>query len=189
MARALARTDSNAQACELLQGQAPSQRGLQVLLLANALVLVLAALWLGGFLGNGDNDGTGEVPAPAAAYGPAAPVPASAPEVSAPARVASAPAPVKTRAPASGPTASAAALPRQLWVLQVGAYAQPANAQRALAQVQALGLAAGIETYEGPRGPLLRVRVGPFTRQAEAEQAAQRVRAQRLPVLLLRRRP
>lgn len=190
MARALARTDSSAQACQLLQGQAPSQRGLQVLLLANGLVLVLAALWLGGLLGNGDQERTGEVltaapasprasaPAPAAADRPAAPAPASA---SAP--VASAPAIV---APAPGPAASAAALPRQVWVIQVGAYARQSNARQALSRVQALGLEA--EAYESRRGRLIRVRVGPFMREDEAEQAARRIRAQQLPALVLRQR-
>jgi len=36
---------------------------------------------------------------------------------------------------------------------------------------------------------LMRVRVGPFTRQAEAEQAALRIKSLDLPVLLLRQRP
>ena len=148
---------------------------------------------------------TPAVPAPASASAPSpAAAPSPAPAVSAPAIVASAAAPLQASAPALRPLEPAAAPPavaaraahagpgpalRHVWVLQVGAYAQPVNAQRALSQVRALGLEAGVEAYATPRGRLLRVRVGPFVRQDEAEQAARRVRALQLPVLLLRQRP
>ncbi|MDP3701928.1 MAG: SPOR domain-containing protein [Hylemonella sp.] len=112
-------------------------------------------------------------PAPRLAAGPTAavtpPVPATAPR---PARAASAP-----------------QAQRYVWVIQVGAYAQEANAQKALAQVQGLGLEAGAETFESPKGPLMRVRVGPFMRQAEADQAALRIKSLDLPALVLRQRP
>jgi cell division protein FtsN len=91
-----------------------------------------------------------------------------------------------------GPAVPAPARARQphVWVIQVGAYADPANAERALAQVQALGLDAGAESFDAPgKGRLTRVRVGPFTRQAEAERAALRIKALNLPVLLIRQRP
>jgi cell division septation protein DedD len=94
-------------------------------------------------------------------------------------------------APAT-PAAPARATPRvrYVWVLQVGAYAQEENARRALTQVQSLGLEAGAETFSTAQGSqLMRVRVGPFTRQAEAEQAAVRIKSLDLPVLLLRQRP
>ena len=74
-------------------------------------------------------------------------------------------------------------------MIQVGAYAQEANAQKALAEVQALGLEAGAESFESPKGKLMRVRVGPFTRQAEAEQAALRIKTLNLPTLVIRQRP
>ncbi|MDE2616266.1 MAG: SPOR domain-containing protein [Burkholderiales bacterium] len=86
------------------------------------------------------------------------------------------------------PGASAPQL-RYVWVIQVGAYAQEANAQKALAEVQALGLEAGAESFESPKGKLMRVRVGPFTRQAEAEQAALRIKTLNLPTLVIRQRP
>jgi cell division septation protein DedD len=93
-------------------------------------------------------------------------------------------------APAA-PATPARATPRvrYVWVLQVGAYAQEENARRALTQVQSLGLEAGAETFTTTQGQLMRVRVGPFTRQAEAEQAAVRIKSLDLPVLLLRQRP
>ncbi len=93
-------------------------------------------------------------------------------------------------APAPAAKASAPA-PRvhHVWVVQVGAYAQPDNARNALAQVQSLGLEAGAEVFDSPKGPLTRVRVGPYTRQAEAEQAALRIKSLNLPVLVIRQRP
>ncbi len=79
--------------------------------------------------------------------------------------------------------------PTYVWVLQVGAFAEEANAQKALARVQMLGLEAGADPGDTARGRLTRVRVGPFERRAEADQAAERIRALDLPVLVLRQRP
>ncbi len=110
-------------------------------------------------------------------------------------RTASAAVPPAVAARPSAPAASAPAPerrapPRHVWVIQVGAYADAANAERALAQVQGLGLDAGAESFDAPgKGRLTRVRVGPFTRQAEAEQAALRIKALDLPVLVIRQRP
>lgn len=98
-----------------------------------------------------------------------------------------------TATPVAAPRpAAAASAPRlrYVWVIQVGAYAQEANAQKALAEVQALGLEAGAETFEtATKGKLMRVRVGPFTRQAEADQAALRIKTLNLPTLVIRQRP
>jgi len=109
-----------------------------------------------------------------------------------PAPAATAPAAVAAPAPATAPRpARAASAPQQryVWVIQVGAYAQEANAQKALAQVQGLGLEAGAESFESPKGKLMRVRVGPFMRQADADQAALRIKTLDLPVLVIRQRP
>lgn len=110
---------------------------------------------------------------------------AAAPVEAAPAPVAAA----SAAAPRPAPRASAPRALRHVWVIQVGAYAQESNARNALAQVQALGLDAGAESFDSPKGRLMRVRVGPFTRQAEAEQAALRIRTLNLPVLVIRQRP
>ncbi len=125
------------------------------------------------------------------AAAPARPEPA-VPPVPAPRPAATATAAVATPAPAAAPRpARAASAPqlRYVWVIQVGAYAQEANAQKALAQVQGLGLEAGAESFESPKGKLMRVRVGPFMRQAEADQAALRIKTLDLPVLVIRQRP
>ena len=110
---------------------------------------------------------------------------AAAPVEAAPAPVAAA----SAAAPRPAPRASAPRAVRHVWVIQVGAYAQESNARNALAQVQALGLDAGAESFDSPKGRLMRVRVGPFTRQAEAEQAALRIKTLNLPVLVIRQRP
>lgn len=154
-------------------------------------------------------------PVPAAATVPTAPASASvaaAPAAASPARPglintadraataprlaeAPTPAPVAVASPRPAEPAPAptprARVPRQVyvWVVQVGAYAQDGNAQNALAQVQGLGLEAGTETFDSPKGRLTRVRVGPFTRQSEAEQAALRIKTLNLPALVIRQRP
>ncbi len=120
---------------------------------------------------------------------PAVP-PARAPRPAAPVAVAESAPPVAT-APRPARVAGAGSAPRQIyvWVIQVGAYAQEANAQKALEQVQGLGLDAGAESFESDKGKLMRVRVGPFARQAEADQAALRIKSLDLPVLVIRQRP
>jgi len=109
---------------------------------------------------------------------------------------AAAPAPSASAAAAMPPPAAArpalrASAPRvpYVWVIQVGAYAEAANAQSALAQVQALGMEAGTESFDSPKGRLTRVRVGPYTRKAEASKAALRIKSLNLPVLVIRQRP
>ena len=96
-----------------------------------------------------------------------------------------------TPSPAVAPRPAAAAkappAQRYVWVIQVGAYAEAENANKALAQVQSLGLEAGSETFGSK--PLTRVRVGPFERQSEAEQAALRIKSLDLPALVIRQRP
>ena len=89
--------------------------------------------------------------------------------------------------PRPATAAKAPAVPRYVWVIQVGAYAEEENARKALAQVQSLGLEAGAETFGSK--PLTRVRVGPFERQIEAEQAALRIKSLDLPALVIRQRP
>lgn len=116
---------------------------------------------------------------------PAPAVRAERPSTPAPAVASPAPAAAAPR-PAAAP-ARAQPAQRYVWVIQVGAYAEAENASKALAQVQSLGLDAGSETFGSK--PLTRVRVGPFERQAEAEQAALRIKSLDLPALVIRQRP
>lgn len=134
---------------------------------------------------------------------PASSAPAMMPAADRPARVeaaAPAPEPAVVPPPAVQPPAAttpprpptaarkpAPPRPTYVWVVQVGAYAQEENARKALAQVQSLGLEAGAETFGSQ--PLTRVRVGPFTSQAEADRAALRIKSLDLPALVIRQRP
>lgn len=60
--------------------------------------------------------------------------------------------------------------------VNVGMYAVEANAQRAITRLAEAGLPVFHDPVESARGPLTRVRVGPFERREQAEQAAARVR-------------
>lgn len=120
------------------------------------------------------------VPAPVAEPGKAAPIePPPAPAVR---RVPQAvPAPQPVLAPAS--TAAAAppvAPPSAGFAINVGLFADPANAGKAHARLIEAGLPAVTQTVTMAKGPRVRVRVGPFATGPEAEAAAERVRALRL---------
>ncbi|MDG5975537.1 hypothetical protein H010_09766 [Hydrogenophaga taeniospiralis CCUG 15921] len=127
------------------------------------------------------------VPVPAAAPAPvagpakeASPVsPSAAPAMQRMPQAAPAPQPVL--APAS--TAAAAppvAPPSAGFAINVGLFADPANAGKAHARLIEAGLPAFTQTVTMAKGPRVRVRVGPFATGPEAEAAAERVRALRL---------
>lgn len=121
---------------------------------------------------------TARVVAPAAS-GAAAPEGASEPVV--------APTPPTPATPATPPATAAsemaaapAAPPRERLGghgVAVGIFADPANAERALQKLRAAGLPAVSDPLESARGPLIRVRAGPFDTHEEAVAAAARVRA------------
>ncbi|MBX3611159.1 MAG: SPOR domain-containing protein [Hydrogenophaga sp.] len=90
-------------------------------------------------------------------------------------------APAAAMAPASPPAAPAATdAPRHRFDghgVAVGIFADPANAQRAAERLRAAGLPVVTDPLESSRGPLTRVRVGPFDSHAQAVEAAARVKA------------
>jgi len=114
------------------------------------------------------------------------PVPVPVPTVAAPV---SAPEPVPTPAPApppsqteAKPTVAAAAAepirPRLSGpVVNVGLFADPANARRVQERLAEARLPVVVDPVESSRGTLSRVRVGPFADKAQAEKAAAKVRA------------
>ena len=61
--------------------------------------------------------------------------------------------------------------------VSVGLFSVVANAERAKARLSEAGLPVLDDLVESARGPLTRVRVGPFERREQAEAAAQKVRA------------
>lgn len=95
---------------------------------------------------------------------------------------------VPAKPPAEKPRAAAetAKSVRGNWFVQVGAFAQEANAQKTQASLKAAGLPTTADTQVGKNGRLTRVRVGPFASEAGAEQAAAQVRALELPAVLVK---
>lgn len=72
------------------------------------------------------------------------------------------------------------------FLINVGLFAQQDNALRVHARLKAAGLPATSTTLETRNGPRTRVRVGPFTSRAQAEAAAQRIRAMQLDAVVIR---
>ncbi|MDA8457120.1 SPOR domain-containing protein [Acidovorax sp. GBBC 3334] len=120
--------------------------------------------------------GVSASPAPAAsAPRPAASAAASLP-ASAPARAARASAPTRATAAASAATERTEAATRKLYI-NVGLFAEPANAQRAHGLLRGAGIPAATQPVTAADGrELLRVRAGPFTSASQANAAAARIR-------------
>lgn len=83
----------------------------------------------------------------------------------------------------TGAPASAPGSPR--FVVQVGAFTDPAAVRSARAKVERLGLATYTQVAQTSAGARTRVRVGPFPTRAEAERAAARIKAADLPTVIL----
>lgn len=94
--------------------------------------------------------------------------------------------------PLSAPLPSALSSPPRsagsaVWVVQAGVFRQADNAHRMVAQLQGMGIEAVLENFPNSRGePLLRVVAGPYAQQAQAQQAAQRIKARSLPAMVMR---
>ncbi|WP_297751881.1 SPOR domain-containing protein [Hydrogenophaga sp.] len=96
------------------------------------------------------------------------PAPAEAEPKSAPKPILAPPTPSRTeRVPAA----------QQGFVINVGLFADPANAEKAHARLLETGLPASLQVLDMPKGPRTRVRAGPFTDRPAAEAAAERIRA------------
>ena len=82
---------------------------------------------------------------------------------------------VSKAAPPKTPVAMAAA--PQAHGINVGLFADPANADKAHARLVEAGFPAILQKVESPKGEFTRVRVGPFASRAKADEAAARIRA------------
>lgn len=71
------------------------------------------------------------------------------------------------------------------FVVQVGAFTDPAAVRTTRAKVEHLGLPTYTQVAETTSGARTRVRVGPFATRAEAERAAARIKAADLPTVIL----
>jgi DedD protein len=79
-------------------------------------------------------------------------------------------------APTASPTRASPLDVQAGYVVQVGAFGDVANAERARAQVRDQGVVS-IDRRNSPSGPLHRVRVGPWRSLAEAERARSAIAA------------
>ena len=71
------------------------------------------------------------------------------------------------------------------FVVQVGAFADATRAQEVRLRVEGAGLKTYTNVAETKDGKRIRVRVGPFSSKAEAEQAAEKIKKLSLPAVLL----
>ena len=72
------------------------------------------------------------------------------------------------------------------YLINVGLFANANNAHNAYAKLQEAGLPATTQELKSAKGPLTRVRAGPFETQAQAEDAAEKIRALRLEAAVLK---
>lgn len=123
-------------------------------------------------------------PAPPAVERPAvasatSPTPASAPAPAKPAATDAA----RAQALLDGKTTTAASTARV--VVQVGAFAEQARAQEVRNRLERAGLKTYTHVAETPEGKRIRVRLGPYDSRADAEKAADKVKALGLPAAIL----
>lgn len=98
-----------------------------------------------------------------------------------------APAPPTSAATRAAATASAPAPALEgRYLINVGLFAQPDNALRAHNRLKLAGLPAISEALQTRNGQRTRVRVGPFTTRAQADAAAERIRALQLDAVVIR---
>lgn len=122
---------------------------------------------------------------PAAPAAPARPEPVK-PEPAKPAAPAAPTEAERARALLEGRTAEAKPAATGLRiVVQVGAFADANLAREARLKLERAGLKTYTHVAETPQGRRIRVRVGPFATQAEADKAAARVKALGLPAAIL----
>lgn len=119
-------------------------------------------------------------PAPAAVSEPQ-PTPVEVPPVLLVEPAASEPVPPVPPILAPAPKPAAAEPPAtsstREFAINVGLFADPANAEKAHARLLEAGLPAYTQIVEMPKGTRTRVRVGPFSGRAQADAAAERIRA------------
>jgi cell division septation protein DedD len=115
-------------------------------------------------------------PTPAAPPATPSPSPTPVPAEAFPS-TAAAPAPAATASPDTAPLDAGTPRPRLGGHgVAVGIFADPANAERASQRLRNAGLPVVVDPLESARGPLTRVRVGPFATREEAVNAAETVR-------------
>jgi DedD protein len=84
----------------------------------------------------------------------------------------------------TSPAAPAAA--GQRFVVQVGAFADPASARAAVERVEKLGLKPYTQVVQTASGPRTRVRLGPFATREEAQRVQARTEAAGIKSVVLK---
>ncbi len=132
-------------------------------------------------------------PAPAAQQAKAEAVPAAKPEPKPKPETKAAGKPetkaadgAKAKALLDGKAVAAAAAPAEgRFVVQVGAFADPARAREARAKVERAGLKTYTHVADTKDGKRIRVRVGPFDTRSEADKAASKIKGLDMPAAIL----
>lgn len=71
--------------------------------------------------------------------------------------------------------------------INVGLFAVPTNGSNAVHKLEAAGQPVFFEVIDAKKGPLTRVRVGPFARRADADAAAKKIHALKLDAVVFQR--
>ncbi|TXH89457.1 MAG: SPOR domain-containing protein [Rhodoferax sp.] len=124
-------------------------------------------------------------PAPVVSTPVNAPPPPTAAELIPPSPLPVAPAP----APASPQRPSAAVVPTAAgFYLNIGLFAVPTNGSNAVHKLEAAGQPVFFEVIDSKKGPLTRVRVGPFAKRSDADAAAKKIHALKLDAVVFQRK-
>ena len=86
---------------------------------------------------------------------------------------------------AKAPAAEASAPGPGRFVVQVGAFTDPAAVREARQRLEKLGLKSYTQEIETASGKRTRVRAGPFATREEADRAGARIKAAGLPAYML----
>ncbi len=190
---------SMADAADVLRQRAPSLQRLLVMCLLNLLMAALVGWQVWGSAATQDPVAKSVVEplaTPSVVVAEPAPLPSPAPSFAPFPATADSPTPastaVDTVADVAPPTPSTVPDPEPVaqsvsepiavaaargYGINVGLFADPANARRALVRIRQAGVPARSDTLQLERGPRTRVRAGPFANRAQAEQAAARIKA------------
>ena len=131
-------------------------------------------------------------PAPSATVAAAAPPAGPARRVAPAAKPAAAKAPASATAPAAAPAPTTTSPPLAAvgtaagYYINVGLFANEANARKAQARLLNEGLPAFRQELDSPKGRRIRVRVGPYDTRAAADDAARAIRAMALEAVVFK---
>lgn len=127
-------------------------------------------------------------PTPVAVSAPVSnPAPPTPAELTPPSPLPVAPAP--TPAAATAARLPAAQVPTAMgFYLNIGLFAVPTNGSNAVHKLEAAGQPVYFEVIDSKKGPLTRVRVGPFAKRAEADAAAKKIHALKLDAVVFERK-